>query len=81
MSRPVRFSAADCDAWLTMIAEMSRDDLVLQFRSYPAPFPIDFTDEFLASHSLDRLRHIFAGLVLHCGIAPRTGTCERALAA
>ena len=83
MSRPFRSTVPDSESWLTTIAVMGRDELVRQFRSYPAPFPIDFTDEFLAGQSLDRLRHVFAGLVLHCGIAPRTNEPdhERAMAA
>ena len=81
MSRPFRTTAPGSESWLTTIAEMSRDELVSQFRSYPAPFPIDFTDEFLAGQTLDRLRHVFAGLVLHCGIAPRTDPKHQAIAA
>lgn len=71
MSRPFRPASADCERWLTQIAEMDRVELIGQFRSYPAPFPIDFTTEFLEQQSVDKLRHVFAGLVLHCGIAPR----------
>jgi hypothetical protein len=56
---------------LVAIATMGRDDLIEQFHSYPAPFPIDFTDAFLQSQSLDKLRHVFAGLVMHCRIAPQ----------
>ena len=69
---PYPFSAEPSprDRSLTMIAEMDRDELIAQFRSYPAPFPIDFTDEFLREQSIDKLRHVFAGLVMHCGIAP-----------
>lgn len=83
MSRPFRLHSPASELWLTTIAVMSRDELVHQFRSYPAPFPIDFSDEFLAEQTLDRLRHVFAGLVLHCGIAPRIEepAHERAMAA
>lgn len=69
-SRPFRTTGPASEQWLTQIAEMTRDELVEQFRTYPAPFPIDFSDDFLAAQSLDRLRHVFAGLVLHCGIPP-----------
>lgn len=55
---------------LVAIASMDRDELIEQFHTYPAPFPIDFTDAFLRSQSLDKLRHVFAGLVMHCRVAP-----------
>lgn len=70
MSRPFEVTSDAADTWLSRIASMTREELVTQFRSYPAPFPIDFSDEFLASQSLDKLRHVFAGLVLHCNKPP-----------
>lgn len=70
-SHPFRTTRLNSELWLTQIAEMERGELIEQFRSYPAPFPIDFSDAFLAEQPLDKLRHVFAGLVLHCGIAPR----------
>jgi hypothetical protein len=65
--------ANEIDEVMQAIAEMDRDELVYQFRHYPAPFPIDFTDDFLRSQSLDKLRHVFAGLVMHCGKMPLLG--------
>ena len=56
---------------LVAIASMDREELMEQFRVYPAPFPIDFTDAFLRAQSLDKLRHFFAGLVMHCRVAPQ----------
>jgi hypothetical protein len=32
--------------------------------AYPAPFPIDFTDDFLQHTPVERLRHIFVALCL-----------------
>lgn len=72
MSRPFRSLSPAGESWLTQIAVMSRAELIEQFRSYPAPFPIDFSDEFLNAQPVDRLRHVFAGLVMHCGIPPAT---------
>ena len=60
---------------LVAIASMDRDELIEQFHNYPAPFPIDFTDEFLRAQSLDKLRHVFAGLVMHCRVAPQLRAC------
>ncbi len=62
--------ANEIDEVMRAIAEMDREELVYQFRHYPAPFPIDFTDDFLSRQSLDKLRHVFAGLVMHCGKMP-----------
>ena len=70
MSRPFNASSSAVEGWLVTIASMSRDELVAQFRTYPAPFPVDFSDEFLRGQSIDKLRHVFAGLVIHCGIPP-----------
>ena len=81
MSLPFKPVSMRAESWLTTIAEMSREELVEQFRNYPAPFPIDFTDEFLAAQSVDKLRHVFAGLVMHCGIAPTPSGYQPRLAA
>jgi len=49
---------------ICLVAAMDRDALVDQFRSYRATFPLDFTDHFLKTAPLDRLRHIFVALCL-----------------
>jgi hypothetical protein len=49
---------------VTLVASMDHDTLVERFRSYPARFPIDFTDDFLRRTPLDRLRHIFVAMCL-----------------
>ena len=66
-----KLNSSQMESWLVAIAEMGRDELVEHFHSYPAPFPVDFSDAFLRSESLDKLRHVFAGLVMHCRVAPR----------
>lgn len=58
------------DDVLVTIASMDRQTLIDQFHTYPAPFPIDFSDDFLEAQPIDRLRHVFAGLVMHCRIVP-----------
>ena len=63
-------SRHDLDELLPAIAVMNRCELIEQFRSYPAPFPVDFSDDFLNAQSLDKLRHVFAGLVMHCRVMP-----------
>lgn len=69
MSRSIR--ASELNDVLVAIASMDRDELIEQFRTYPASFPIDFTEAFMRKQSLDKLRHVFAGLVMHCRIAPQ----------
>ncbi len=60
-----------------LIAVMDRPSLARSIRSYDAPFPIDFTPEFLASVSLERLRHIFLALCLQCQKLPHGAmSCE-----
>ncbi|HRK30730.1 MAG TPA: hypothetical protein PLD59_06595 [Tepidisphaeraceae bacterium] len=49
---------------VTTISAMSRPVLIEQFRSYPARFPLDLTDDFLQSASIERLRHIFLAVCL-----------------
>jgi hypothetical protein len=49
---------------IDMVAGLDRPELIQQFRSYHAVFPLDFTDDFLASLPIDRLRHIFVALCL-----------------
>jgi hypothetical protein len=80
MSRPFKITSPASESWLTMIAEMDREELIAQFRTYPAPFPVDFTDDFLRGQSIDKLRHVFAGLVMHCGIAPKRAITSSATA-
>jgi len=47
------------------IEEMGRADLVRLLKGMRCSFALDFTDEFLDSLSLQRLRHIVLGAGLH----------------
>jgi hypothetical protein len=49
---------------ISLIASLDRDALVSQFGHYRANFPLDFTPEFLAGMSLERMRHIFLAVCL-----------------
>ena len=49
---------------ICLLASLDREALIQQFASYPSRFPIDFTPEFLASMSTERLRHIFLAICL-----------------
>ena len=52
------------DDLIQLVAALDREALLGQFHTYRANFPIDFTDEFLNTMPLDRLRHIFVALCL-----------------
>ena len=52
------------DDLIQLVSALDRDALLEQFHTYRANFPLDFTDEFLTSIPLDRLRHIFVALCL-----------------
>ncbi len=58
------------EAMICLIAAMDRDALVRHLRSYPADFPLDFSDGFLSTTPLERLRHIFLAVCLQCQRAP-----------
>ena len=47
------------------ICSMDRDGLVSALRRMRCEFPMDFTDEFLASMSTERLKHIVLAASLH----------------
>ena len=49
---------------ICLVAAMDRPEVVRHIHDYRASFPLDFTDEFLATVPLDRLRHIFLALCL-----------------
>ena len=65
-----RLDIAGLENALVMIASMDRSELREQLRSYPATFPLDFTEDYLDAQSTDTLRHLVARLVLHCRLAP-----------
>lgn len=47
------------------VAEMGRDKLIASLRRMRCRFQLDFTDDFLRSASLERLRHIVLAASLH----------------
>ncbi len=52
------------EALIGLVGSLDRASLLGQFASYRGNFPLDFTPDFLASASLDRLRHIFLAVCL-----------------
>ena len=55
---------------ICLVAAMDRAALVRQIRHYRASFPLDFTQQFLDTTPIDRLRHIFLALCLQCQQMP-----------
>ena len=49
---------------ICLVAALDRPSIVRQLHVYRATFPLDFTDQFLQTIPLDRLRHIFVALCL-----------------
>ena len=58
------FQPAQLEDLVCLISSLNREALMEQFHTYPARFPIDFTDQFLHTQSVDRLRHIFLALCI-----------------
>jgi hypothetical protein len=53
------------DNMVTEIAEMDRPELIALLHEMHCTFPLDFTEEYLDSMSVDRLRHIALAASLH----------------
>jgi hypothetical protein len=49
---------------MCLISSLDRAALLNQFQTYPARFPIDFTDQYLDTLSTERLQHIFLAMCI-----------------
>ena len=49
-----------------LISALDRAALTHQILEFHAAFPIDFTNEFLAAQSTERLRHLLFALCMQC---------------
>ena len=56
--------AQQIDELVCVVSALDREALVQQFSCYRANFPLDFTQEFLTSTPLERLKHIFLAICL-----------------
>lgn len=56
--------ATDIDALATAVQGMTRADLIRAVREVRCPFPVDFTDDFLAQCALERLKHYVLALLI-----------------
>jgi hypothetical protein len=55
---------------ICLVSALDRPALVAHIRNYRASFPVDFTDDFLTTASIERIRHIFVALCMHCQCMP-----------
>ena len=55
---------------ICLVSAMDRPALARHFRAFRASFPVDFTEHFLETTPLERLRHIFVALCLQCQHVP-----------
>jgi hypothetical protein len=63
---------------ICLVSSFDRPTLIRQFREFRATFPIDFTDDFLKTTDVDRLRHIFVALCLQSQQMPEVEAAEAA---
>jgi len=62
--------AQSLEEYAKQIAVMPRPHLIAMLRGLDCDFKLDFTDEFMASVSLERLRHITMAALLHAHSPP-----------
>lgn len=55
---------SDIEGLVEVIGAMDRPALVALLRESPCPFPVDFTDEYLNTIGLERLRHLTLAVLL-----------------
>jgi hypothetical protein len=70
--------AEQVEELIALVCSLDRENLVRQFHSYPAAFPLDFTPDFLNKQPLERLQHIFLAVCLQSQRMPEVHTPEAA---
>ncbi len=58
------------ESLIDIVSSMDRDDLTRRLLSFSGQFPVDFTPDYLAQLSADRLRHILVAACLQAGQLP-----------
>lgn len=51
--------------YATEVASLSREEVTSRLMSFPSRTHLDFTEDFLESHTLDALRHMLLSAMLH----------------
>jgi hypothetical protein len=54
------------DRQLAAVAAMDQQQVITAIKSLDCGFPVDFTDEYLRSLELEKLRHLYLALMLQC---------------
>jgi hypothetical protein len=49
---------------ICLVSSLDRQQLIEQFHSFDSKFPLDFTEDFLKSAPIERLKHIFVAVCL-----------------
>jgi hypothetical protein len=62
--------AQQVEELICVVSAMDRPTLASHFRAFRASFPVDFTDHFLETTPVERLRHIYVALCLQCQHVP-----------
>jgi len=70
--------ACQVEELICLVSSLDREHLVEQFGNYRATFPLDFTSEFLQTHPIEHLKHIFVALCLQCQRMPEVPTPQAA---
>ena len=73
--------AHQLDELICLVAVLDRPTLIRHIRNYRASFPVDFTDDFLETSSIERVRHIFVALCLQAQYLPATAPAPMPTAA
>ena len=64
--------AEQVEELICLVSAMDRPALARQFRAFRGGnFPVDFTEHFLETTPVERLRHIFLALCLQCQHVPQ----------
>ena len=63
---------------ICLVSSLNRQELLQQFRTYQASFPLDFTSDFLQSAPLERLKHIFVAVCLQSQRMPSVNIAHAA---
>lgn len=59
---------------ICLVSSLDRAALKSQFQNFPSGFPVDFSEDFLTSQPLERLKHIFVALCLQNQRMPETSS-------
>ena len=62
------------ESQLAAVAAMDQRQVIAAIRSLNCSFPVDFTEDYLRSLDLEKLRHLYLALTLQCRRQPGSVT-------